>query len=112
MDSGKDPGNDLIAEWIDALKIPLNADDAVLKKILSDLRKKTNRERYSAILIFDQFGSNYEQIQSEIEFSQLYNVYYLDSGINGYEAYLQKMAAMQIHEKGKKIGQKKCQTCP
>ncbi len=65
------------------------------------------------LLIFDEDGTSYPSIQSELRKTQVGHAFYLDGGIQGYRAFIQQQIALS--PSGPKSGpgtERSCPSCP
>jgi rhodanese-related sulfurtransferase len=97
--------------------IPFANDSKEFISKLKSATKNHSEKEFASILICDEKGKNYEEIERQIQIAGIQNVLYLKGGLEGYKTFEQQQMSMARakSEGGRKKStktNKNCATCP
>lgn len=94
----------------------LNNPEQFISQLKSAIGKHTEKD-FLSILIWDENGKNYEEIERHIQYSGIQNVLYLKGGLEGYKTFEQQQISIREGKKhagarGTVNTYRNCATCP
>ncbi|MFV1951067.1 MAG: rhodanese-like domain-containing protein [Nitrospinota bacterium] len=95
-----------------AIPIPYSDDPEGFVSKFEAAIGKQNSNPFLSVLIFNDNGEQYEEIEKLIEKIGIKNVFYLKGGLEKYKTFLQQQALIRQPRNNLKKTLKKCRSCP
>ena len=111
IDARDEANEDVLEGFQDAQRIPPGKDSATFQRKLEAFSNTGGRHRFTPIVMVTQDGKNYEHLEKSVKEANLYNVFFLEGGIDGYGEYLEKLRIIQKHDRGERISNTACAVC-
>lgn len=98
-----------------SIHIPFANDSKEFIPKLKHVIRNDGRKDWVSVIIYDEKGTGYEEIEKHLQAEGIINVLYLEGGFEGYKNFKQQQASMQQeHSSGRRSVKtsKSCTGCP
>ncbi len=96
-----------------SIHIPFANDPKEFIPKLKHAIRDESRKDWVSVIIFDEKGKGYQEIEKRLQVEGIVNVLYLEGGLEGYKNFKQQQAGMQQEHTRRSVKtSKSCTGCP